>query len=87
MKILKEIWWQLCGIVACWFVASVADTARYFGVFFNQFHPCVQDPLQSFPCYGIYDLVTMGAAIILGLIFLGILIFKIIHFFNFRKIR
>jgi hypothetical protein len=87
MRFIGKIWWQICGIVLCWIIFQIAATGRYFGAFVNRFHPCVQDWSTSFPCYGIYDVIVMGLAIILGVTFCGILIFKVVRFFGRSKVN
>jgi hypothetical protein len=50
------------GIALALIVSS--DGGLEFGEFINNYFPCQQDPLNSFPCYGVYD----------GLLFLLLLI-------------
>jgi hypothetical protein len=40
----------------------------YFGSLINRIHPCVQDPLNSAPCYIGYDVIFMIALGIIALV-------------------
>ncbi len=55
----------------------LASTGRVLGKFVNQFFPCEQNPANSFPCYGQYDIAVMAIAVIIGVIFLGALAFNV----------
>ncbi len=39
----------------------------------NDIFPCVQEPMNSFPCYGVYDLFAMAFALIAGIVCLVLL--------------
>jgi len=60
MKLVKEIYVFVLGIIVCFFVFQLANTGRFIGVLINRFSPCVQNPMNSFPCFGIYDIVAIG---------------------------
>lgn len=61
----------------CSFVFYLANTGRFFGKFVNKFFPCNQNLANSFPCFGSYDIVIMTVAAIIGIVFLGILVFDL----------
>lgn len=67
----------LFALAVCIFVFYLANTGRFLGKFVNKFFPCVQNPANSFPCYGQYDVAVMVIAVITGIIFLGILVFDL----------
>ena len=49
------------------------------GATINKYFPCEQDPMNSFPCFGIYDIYKMLFAIgifIVSLIIIGFKIYK-----------
>lgn len=65
----------LCiGIALCAIVFYLANTAQFLGKFINQLSPCVQDPMNSFPCYGVYDIGIAIGAMVIGLFFAGVLL-------------
>jgi uncharacterized membrane protein len=83
MKALfKKNYGLLLGIIACVIVFQIADTARFFGAFMNRFFSCAQNPASSFPCYGIYDIAMMIISFVAGLIFVGIVVFRLIQSFK-----
>jgi hypothetical protein len=84
MSLFKKVYGLLLGIIACVVVFQMASTARFFGVFIDRFFPCVQDPASSFPCYGIYDIVVMALVFVVGLILIGIVIFRLIKSFKVK---
>ncbi len=85
MSLVKKIYVPLLGIIVCWIVFVVADTASYFGPFLNRFHPCVQDPMTSFPCSWPYDAAFMGLSIVAGAAFALLLVWKVIQYFRKRS--
>lgn len=85
MALIKKIYLPILGIIFCWIIFQMANTVRYFGAFINRFTSCVQEPTTSFPCYGIYDLIMMGIAVVVGLVLLGLTIFRTVQFFR-RKV-
>ncbi len=47
------------------------------GPIINRYHPCLQEPASSFPCYGIYDIyaiLVLAIALLAALILLLITI-------------
>jgi len=49
------------------------------GEIINKYTECTQNPMNAFPCYGIYDIYFMTALtgiIILSLVIIGFKIFK-----------
>ncbi len=79
MSLFKKVYDLLLGIIACVIVLLLADTGRFFGVFVNRFFPCVANPAISFPCYGVYDIAVIILAFIVGLVLIGIIIFRLTH--------
>jgi len=82
MTLFKKICLPMIGVALCWVIFQMANTARYFGVFINQFTSCVQEPMNSFPCYGVYDLIMMGLAVVIGFVLLAVIIFRTFQFFR-----
>jgi hypothetical protein len=82
MKSFKKLYAPLLGIIVCIFVFLKANTGRFFGVLINRFFPCVQNPMNSFPCFGIYDIGMMIAALILGIILIGVIIFRLVKLYK-----
>ncbi|HBV58236.1 MAG TPA: hypothetical protein DEB73_03190 [Candidatus Magasanikbacteria bacterium] len=82
MKLVKEIYPFVLGIIVCFFVFQLANTGRFVGVFINRFSPCEQNPMNSFPCFGIYDITAMGIVVIIGIILIVISIYKTIKMFR-----
>lgn len=70
------------AFIVCVFVFYFANTGRIFGKFVNKFFPCVQNPANSIPCYGHYDIVVMVIVALIGIIFLGILVFDLYKLFR-----
>ena len=77
MEIFKNAYFVATSIVICVIIFYMASTGRFFGKFINKFFPCNQNPANSFPCFAGYDLAIMIISAIVGVIFLGILIFDI----------
>lgn len=69
-------------LAVCIFIFYFANTSRFFGKLMNKFFPCVQNPANSFPCYGQYDIAVMVIAVIVGIIFLGIFVFDVYKSFR-----
>lgn len=82
MKLIKEIYPFTLGIIVCFFVFELANTGRFIGVFINRFSPCVQNPMNSFPCFGFYDIVAMGIAVAIGIILVMVSLYKTIKMFR-----
>jgi hypothetical protein len=72
MELLKKLCLPIFGILLCVFVFAKANTGRFIGVYLNTLFPCVQEPMNSSPCFGIYDIAAMILATIFGIAFLGI---------------
>jgi len=87
MKLFKKIYGLLLGIIGCVIVYQLAGAGLYFGVFINRFHPCTDCLGCSFPCYGIYDIYLMILTVAVGIVLLGILIFKVIKFFRNKSLK
>lgn len=56
------------GIALCAGMFSLGLTLQ-FGAFVSQFIPCVQDPANSFPCFGYYDITLMAVSAAVGIAF------------------
>ena len=82
MKLFNRILAPAMGVIVCVHIFLMASTGRFIGLFVNQYFPCVQNPMNSFPCFGIYDIVAVLLATIFGIIFIGIIVFKTIKFFK-----
>jgi len=54
-----------CGCAVIFYFES---SGGYFGKFINIFFPCVQQPMSSFPCYGVYDVALMTVVAVLGVV-------------------
>lgn len=78
LRTLKKIYPDLLGIIVCALVFWLANTGQSIGVWVNHFFPCEQYPMNSFPCFGIYDILAMGFAAIVGILFAAISIYKTI---------
>ncbi|MBU0999672.1 hypothetical protein KKG24_05250 [Patescibacteria group bacterium] len=82
MKLFNKLYAPLLGIIICIFVFLKANTGQFIGIFINQFFPCVQDPKQSYPCYGHYDVSLMLIALILGVILISVFILQLFKFYK-----
>ena len=67
----------IAGIMVCGALFYLANTGRYFGAWVNKIRPCVQEPMTSFPCYGVYDIGAMIFAVVVGIVLLGVLVFRL----------
>ena len=67
----------LIGIILCLIIFQIENTKMLFGKLINGIFPCIEKPADSFPCYSNYDFCLMFLLLSIGLILLGILIFKI----------
>lgn len=83
MEFLKNPYFVLAIIACCTVIIYLANTKSMFGKFINGIFPCTQNPENSFPCYGGYDLLVMFIAGVVGCIFIGILLFDIYQ--NFKS--
>lgn len=54
----------------------------YVGEIINRYFPCKQDPTNSFPCFGVYD---MGFMALLVIIFVIVIIDIIFILYRSRK--
>jgi len=82
MNLFKKVYGLLLGIIGCVVVYQLAGAGLYFGVFINRFYPCTDCPGCSFPCYGNYDICIIVLALAVGIVLIGVLIFKVIKFFR-----
>ena len=67
----------LIGIILCLIIFQIENTEMLFGKLINGIFPCIENPTNSLPCYSNYDFCLMFLLLLIGLILLGILIFKI----------
>jgi len=72
MDLFKNPYMVIAGIIVCLILFYLANTGKVFGRFINHLSPCVQNPANSFPCFGIYDIAIMILAVVIGVIFIGI---------------
>ena len=77
MELLKNPYVAAIIIVVCAVMVYLANRGDFFGKFINTLAPCTQNPAASFPCYGIYDIVIMVLAGIIGAIFLIVLMLRL----------
>jgi len=82
MELFKNPYIVTIVVVVCLIVFYLANTGRFFGKFVNKFFPCNQNPANSFPCFGQYDIAVMIVVAIIGVIFLGILVFDLYKLFR-----
>ena len=75
MELFKNPYIVAIIVAVCGVVFYLGNTGRFFGKFVNKFFPCNQNPANPFPCFGQYDIVVMVIAVIVGVIFFGILVF------------
>ena len=87
MKLLKEIYPYILGIIGCLIVFQFASTGKFIGAFVNRFSPCEQNPMNSFPCFAVYDIIAMVIAVTLGAVFAAIVLYKTIMFLKSRSKR
>jgi len=72
MEFLKNPYIDAGVVIVCVVIFYFAGTGRYFGRFlYDRFSICVQNPMNSFPCFGIYDIALMIVTVLIGLVFLG----------------
>ena len=75
-EFIKEIGVYLFGALSCFWVFFLENRNMTTGKAINTFLQCEQNPASSTPCYATYDLIVMIPVLILGLILLGIFIWK-----------
>lgn len=72
-------------IVVCIFLFNIGANLSFSQKFIDKIISCKQNPANSFPCNGGYDIALMVIASIIGIIFLGILIFDIYKFIKTKN--
>lgn len=77
MELFKNPYVAGAIISFCVVVFYLANTGSVFGKFVNKFFPCQQNPANSFPCFGQYDIFAMVTAIVVGIIFFAVLVFDV----------
>ena len=82
MKLFKELYLFILGVIACFVVFLIGNTGQFIGAFINRFSPCEQNPGNSFPCYGIYDIGAMAFAVVVGVVLIVISLYKTIEHFR-----
>jgi hypothetical protein len=82
MKFIKELYLFILGIIACLAVFLTGNTGQFIGAFINRYSPCEQNPGDSFPCYGIWDIAAMAIAATAGVVLIVISIYKTIKYFR-----
>ena len=65
-SLLTRLALALAGMLACWALFQAGNSGR-IGALVGTLHPCVQDPKNSFPCNGMFDVYAMAAALVFGL--------------------
>ena len=73
---MKEQYGLVVGIGLCAIIFYLANTGRYFGAWVNNMRPCVQEPMTSFPCYGVYDIGAMIFAVVVGIVLACVLVLR-----------
>ncbi len=77
MEILRNPYIATGVITLCTGIFYLANSKNFFGKIVNYFSPCTQNPANSFPCHGMYDVAAMFASVGIGIVFLGILLFAL----------
>ena len=57
----------------------IINKFMWFGKIINSFFPCEQNPVNSFPCFGIYDIyaiIFLGIVLLVSIILLMIALFQ-----------
>ncbi|MEY3783840.1 MAG: hypothetical protein RLZZ230_162 [Candidatus Parcubacteria bacterium] len=74
----------IAATIACLCVIFIyiANTGKYFGKLINRYFPCEQNPANSFPCFGGYDIAVIIFCVVLLVICAGIIISQIFGKFN-----
>jgi hypothetical protein len=85
MRLFKELYLFILGIIACLVVFLIGNTGHFLGASINNFYPCQQNPQDSFPCYGIWDIGAMAVAAAAGFVLLVISIYKTVQYFRMNK--
>ena len=73
MIFLKTPYLIVAALVLCAVVFYLANTGKYFGKFINKFFPCEQNPANSLPCFGHYDIYVMIGVALVALVLVAIL--------------
>ena len=80
MNIMNQTKWPVVSIGISIILFNLINRAILSpGRFINHFFPCEQNPRNSFPCYGIYDVIAMficAGIFILSVILLIVIIIK-----------
>ena len=74
----KTILFFAAALVAGVFI-WLDNKGTFFGGFINQLFPCAQNPDNSFPCYGVYDLGAISIALIVGVLSLSAALYYLIR--------
>ena len=82
IELLKNPYIAGSIVILCIIFFKLGNTGRVFGSFINKFLPCQQNPANSFPCFGQYDIAVMVTATIVGSIFFLVLIFDVYKLFR-----
>jgi len=85
MRLFKELYLFILGIIACIVVFLMGNTGQFIGAFINRFFPCEQKPGDSFPCYGIWDIGAMAIAAAAGIALIVISIYRTVKYFRTNK--
>jgi hypothetical protein len=48
------------------------------GRWFNKYYPCIQNPYNSFPCYGLIDVWAMIGLAIVAVIAFAVLVYRLV---------
>lgn len=78
MNYFKKFYIPVIGIVLSAIAFQLANSAKNFGVFINSIFPCVQNQMNSFPCYGWVDLGVMAVASILFVVCIFLILIKLV---------
>jgi hypothetical protein len=82
MEFLKNPYIAIILVFICIIFYYVANTGRVFGKFINKFFPCEQNPVNSMPCFGHYDIAVMIISFVVGVIFFSILVVDLYKMFR-----
>jgi len=80
----------IAGVIIAICVAALylENRSLLFGKLINRITPCAQDPSNSFPCFGMYDIAAMAVLVAIGLFFAGVLLYGMLrHRFDTKRLR
>ena len=83
---MQKIFISISLIIFPLIIIYIENQNSYFGKFINSLWPCQQNPLNSLPCYNIYDILLILTMLAISLSSIIILTKRLIsHFLSVRK--